>query len=95
MNANTFDEIIKSSESLTLDQQLRLATILIEKVRNQTVAFHPTWQHLHQLISSSPVEKAHQSPVNHWRAFFEKNQKPTEDFISKRVDLPPQTRELF
>jgi len=95
MNANTFDEIIKSSESLTLDQQLRLATILIEKFRNQTVTFHPSWQHLHQLISSMTVEKTNQPSINHWRTFFESSQRPTEDFMSERVDLPPQIREIF
>ncbi len=108
MSANTFNDIIKYSESLTSDEQLRLATILIENVcQTQITIQHPVWQNLHRLVSALfPIKKAqtkllytHQEaknqPANRWRAFFENTALPTEDFMPERVDLPPQTRELF
>lgn len=30
-----------------------------------------------------------------WREFFNNSDRPTEDFMQERVDLPPQTREIF
>jgi hypothetical protein len=109
MSANTFNDIIKYSESLTPDEQLRLATILIENVCQTPITIHhPVWQNLHRLVSALfPRKKAqtnllsiHQEATknqsaNRWRAFFENTALPTEDFMPERVDLPPQTRELF
>jgi hypothetical protein len=108
MNANTFNSIIKYSDSLTPDEQLRLATILIEKVcQTQITIHHSVWQNLHRLVSSLFLEKkaptkilpthqeADNQPANRWRAFFKSTPLPTEDFMQERVDLPPQTRELF
>jgi virulence-associated protein VagC len=39
--------------------------------------------------------EAKNQAANRWRTFFENTALPTEDFMSERVDLPPQTRELF
>jgi hypothetical protein len=43
----------------------------------------------------SPHQEAKNQPANRWRAFFENTALPTEDFMPERVDLEPQTRELF
>jgi hypothetical protein len=75
---------------------------LIEKTRHS-----PTWQNLRGLVASQAQEKEAQAWVsrtqlqadkpsaNRWRAFFESPERPTEDFMQERVDLPPQTREIF
>ena len=93
MSTTTFNEIIKSIEALTLDEQLRLAAYLIEKVY-QTLS----WQ---VAISQVPEKKTQtrqefaMPPANRWRVFFESTEQPTEDFMSERVNLPPQIREIF
>jgi len=101
---NTFNDIVNVSESLTPDEQLRLAAILIEKVSQTQMAIqHQVWQNLQNLVSSGlkkrstkviPQEVKSQS-ANRWRAFFNNTALPTEDFMQERVDLPAQTRELF
>jgi hypothetical protein len=91
MSVSTFNEIIKYTESLTLDEQLQLAAYLIEKAR-QT----PTWQNMRGLVAFSTLGKeANKPPVNRWQAFFESTERLTEDFMQERIDLPPQTREIF
>ena len=108
MSANTFNDIIKHSESLTPNEQLRLATILIENVcQTRITIHHQVWQNLHNLVSAlfprkkaqtnllSPHREAKNHPANRWRAFFDNTALPTEDFMPERVDLEPQTRELF
>jgi hypothetical protein len=108
MSANTFNEIIKYSESLTPNEQLRLATILIENVCQTRITIqHSVWKNLQSLVSALFPRKnlqtnllrthfdAKNQPANHWRAFFENTALPTEDFMLDRVDLPPQTREFF
>jgi hypothetical protein len=52
MSANTFNDIIKYSESLTPDEQLRLATILIENVcKTRITIHHPVWQKSSRICS--------------------------------------------
>jgi len=92
MNATTFNEIIKSTETLTLDEQLRLAAYLIEKI-HQTSA----WQIAISQVSGKKAQARQEfatPPANRWRAFFESREQPTEDFMSERVDLPPQPYKL-
>ncbi|MDM8557954.1 hypothetical protein [Candidatus Parabeggiatoa sp. HSG14] len=92
MTTTTFNEIIKSADALTLDEQLRLAAYLVEKVYQNS-----SWQ----VISSQLREKKAQTKqeivptTSRWQAFFESAERPTEDFMLERVDLPPQTREIF
>jgi hypothetical protein len=97
MNVTTFDEIIKHTESLTLDEQLQLAAYLIEKARKTK---KNTWQNVREFyigkkdqISTEP--ETNKQATNRWRAFFESTEFPTKDFMQERVDLPAQTREIF
>jgi hypothetical protein len=107
-HANTSFDILKHSESLTPDEQLRLATQLIEKVCQTQITIHlPVWQNLYRLVfslrpgkkASTKVlrtqQQADKQSASRWRAFFESTALPTEDFMQQRIDLPPQTRELF
>jgi hypothetical protein len=105
MSVNTFNEMIKHSQSLTPDEQLRLATILIENLSKKPITIQPpVWEKLHHLVSALfPKKKAEYTTdreantqaQNRWRAFFENTALPTEDFMQERVDFPPQRRELF
>jgi hypothetical protein len=40
-------------------------------------------------------QQADKQLATRWRTFFESAALPTEDFMPQRIDLPPQTRELF
>jgi len=85
MSVSTFNEIIKYTESLTLDEQLRLAAYLIEKAR-QT----PTWQNLRGLVALEKEpqtfqREANKQPENRWQAFFESTERPT--VLCKNVSI--------
>ncbi len=76
---NTFNDIVNGSESLTPDEQLRLAAILIKKVsQTQITIQHQVWQNLQNLVSSGLKKRATKvilqevksQPANRWRAFF-------------------------